>query len=756
MDNQPPNLPPRRIGSAEDKALPPLHPKPKASNSSFFPRDQDAHEPAAIPSSRRATCRSPSPQQPQRKAFHEASLSLLREAPPLTEEAPPLPADAPPIPPKPTPSHIRYPSTEHFTPGYQNVGSSQPSPILSPSSVESHTTSTPTLLLPLKTDTSSLSRRKSRERHTSLPVSMDDEWRPAMPSREPHILSQDNIAERGTRLSIELPPGKDSAFSIDKFTTSYAHLLPTRVIVEQGYFDFERNFGVTTGEVYNLHFIKKVKSVSVSDSNSQRHVLPLNACVEYCLLHDPDGDRERARAGYTYRRAGDIMALKTLPAVVRAKSAYRGGDAASSVEALEMLVVLQVAKKHKFMRNRVLSVFSLTNSTKKALSEECEGNFSTDPYGTKLFLPEIIQHLPNAFPTTALMFVSPDVTHNIPLHLFDEFLVLEGLVESRSIIATTCDLPNSSSPSQCVRNLIEFPVSLPITVTLLDEEEEEEGGGSDDSSASSLFSRTRNIIEGFDPSKVSTYAISVEARKGHEMLGLEVEAPHYQALSSPARRERPVEVEECGTYTLITKDMTMPAHATQDEGNVGEQRYEPAHAGKDDYIGRRKRTVGESGESASAGIASTAEGPTDPERILALEQQMEEVKRTTLALGNGLQGVQTSTEASLVRLEKQLLEISRQLQKLEWMTGGSVDNKFELTPNLLSVDQVGELLDALGLQQYKAIFKEENIDGEVFVNLTDEILESNLYINSPQDRMKLMRVIQGTCAIPVYLIPIKQ
>ena len=107
------------------------------------------------------------------------------------------------------------------------------------------------------------------------------------------------------------------------------------------------------------------------------------------------------------------------------------------------------------------------------------------------------------------------------------------------------------------------------------------------------------------------------------MLGLEVEAPHYQSLSSPARRERPVEVEECGTYTLITKDMTMPAHATQDEGNVGEQRYEPAHAGKDDYIGRRKRTVGENGESASAGIASTAEGPTDPERILALEQQME-------------------------------------------------------------------------------------------------------------------------------------
>lgn len=66
----------------------------------------------------------------------------------------------------------------------------------------------------------------------------------------------------------------------------------------------------------------------------------------------------------------------------------------------------------------------------------------------------------------------------------------------------------------------------------------------------------------------------------------------------------------------------------------------------------------------------------------------QEVRMLTMALKNGLQGVQVSTEASLVRIEKQLLEVSRQLQKLEWMAGGSVDRKFELTPNLLSVDQV--------------------------------------------------------------------
>lgn len=468
---------------------------------------------------------------------------------------------------------------------------------------------------------------------------MDDESCPAMlPPREPYVvLSQD---EKDTRASIEFPPNDEEcrAFSVDKFTTSYSHLLPTRVRVEQGYFDFERNFGVTTGEVYNMHFIKKVRSVSLLDSHSQRHILPLNASVEYSILHDPDGDQERARAGYLYRRAGDIMALKMLPTVVRAKNAYQGGDPTSSVDAYEMLIVLQVTKKHKFMRNRVLSVYSVTHSRKKTLSEECEGNFSTDPYGTKLFLPEILSHLANPFPATALMFISPDVTHSIPLHLFDEPLVLEGLVESRSVIATACDLQKPSSPSSAslqVGNLIEFPVSLPFTVTLLDWEREEEGG-SDDSSSTSLVSRTRHIIDGFDPSKVSTCAISVEARRGHELLGLEVEVPHYQPLSiGGSRREGGEEEEGCGTYAMITKEADSPVRAAREDGNTGERggRVETVIAG-DDFVVRCKEVVDQSsggagsgetggGGTGSGGAASAVTGPMNSERISMLEQQME-------------------------------------------------------------------------------------------------------------------------------------
>ena len=74
--------------------------------------------------------------------------------------------------------------------------------------------------------------------------------------------------------------------------------------------------------------------------------------------------------------------------------------------------------------------------------------------------------------------------------------------------------------------------------------------------------------------------------------------------------------------------------------------------------------------------------------------------------------------------------------------------------NLFFFFQVCNVLDALGLHQYKAIFMEEEITGEVLVNLTNEVLEYDLNITSAQDRLKLMKVIEGRCPFPVYLIPI--
>ena len=489
MEPHRPAVPHRPTG--DEIATPQLPPKPKPMPRVFLPHDEEEAQDRAPP-----TQLPPTPSIPSRDEY-----------------TPPLPPRLSDLPTKPQPVHSKVAGEQTSSPPDSTQYQSPPLPSQFPLSPP------PCGTLPRShrpgANAPSSQLKNHRVRYSSLPTMVSDEQYLPSAKELQQLVQTTGAAVENKRAHESAAPGKGEAFSIETLVTSYANLLPTRVKVEQGYFDFERNFGVTTGEIYNLHFIKKVKSVSVLDTLSQRHTLPLNASVEYCLLHNPDADEERARTGHTYRTVGDIMALKALPTVVRAKTAYRAGDPSSSVDELELLIVLQVTKKHKFLRNRVLSVYSVTCATKKMLSEECEGNFTTDPYGTKLFLPEILQHIENPFPVPALLFISPDVTHNIPIHLFDELLLLEGLVEIKSVIATTaCALPNDPSSG----TLIEFPVTLPFTVTLLD------------STSASLQDRTRDIIDVFDPSSVNTCAISVDPRKGHERLGLVVEVPQYEPL----------------------------------------------------------------------------------------------------------------------------------------------------------------------------------------------------------------------------------
>ncbi len=54
-----------------------------------------------------------------------------------------------------------------------------------------------------------------------------------------------------------------------------------------------------------------------------------------------------------------------------------------------------------------------------------------------------------------------------------------------------------------------------------------------------------------------------------------------------------------------------------------------------------------------------------------------------------------------------------------------------------------QLLDAMQLTQYKEVFKQECIDGEILMELDDDDLQRELGIASKVHRIRLLRVIQG-------------
>ena len=57
---------------------------------------------------------------------------------------------------------------------------------------------------------------------------------------------------------------------------------------------------------------------------------------------------------------------------------------------------------------------------------------------------------------------------------------------------------------------------------------------------------------------------------------------------------------------------------------------------------------------------------------------------------------------------------------------------------------VQQMLDTLQLPQYKEAFAREQVDGEVLLELDDQVLQSELGINSKIHRIRLMKLISGT------------
>lgn len=61
----------------------------------------------------------------------------------------------------------------------------------------------------------------------------------------------------------------------------------------------------------------------------------------------------------------------------------------------------------------------------------------------------------------------------------------------------------------------------------------------------------------------------------------------------------------------------------------------------------------------------------------------------------------------------------------------------------VSLTQVLQMLDKLGLSRYKDIFEAEQITGSLLMELDNDLLEQDLGITTKIHRLKIMRVIDG-------------
>ena len=66
------------------------------------------------------------------------------------------------------------------------------------------------------------------------------------------------------------------------------------------------------------------------------------------------------------------------------------------------------------------------------------------------------------------------------------------------------------------------------------------------------------------------------------------------------------------------------------------------------------------------------------------------------------------------------------------------------------------ILDNLGLAQYKSIFAQEQMSGDLLKHCTDDMLEDDLKVVSKLHRLKLNRVINGKVPLAPLLKPVRK
>ena len=275
--------------------------------------------------------------------------------------------------------------------------------------------------------------------------------------------------------------------TLTKLVEKHQDLFPIRVHVCKGFYGPTERSSVSEGDIYNIHFVKKAKAVIVRDCSKVDYRIALNSSVKFGVLHNPEGNVQKALDGYKYPKVSDIMAMSPLPKAIRATVEFKGTAVDNTVEKNEIYITKEIKPNGN---HRCLVVYSVTKSILKYLFESCEAHFSTKPYDVRLFLPEILEHFPQPFPTTCYLFVNSETSQELPHHLTSSAVTLAGESTDLSLIASSNFEVGAGRPL-----LVEIPIHFDIEVQLIQPK--------DKTDYDQLYKTTNDLMKNLDLSTVA-------------------------------------------------------------------------------------------------------------------------------------------------------------------------------------------------------------------------------------------------------------
>ncbi len=181
---------------------------------------------------------------------------------------------------------------------------------------------------------------------------------------------------------------KENEFSLYDYISFYGAQLPRRVKITRALGKDLNKPTLSTGDVLDLHFVRKMKVIEAVDREGMPFVIPMNSASKMSMLYDPFENEKMAHLGFTFDTVAAIMDLKVPPAVVAAKSAVQGENQNGNLVKGEVLVIHGTVTS---FHGRLLKVMSLSSRTVKHLDENCDAGFTTDPALLKLSPADIYE-----------------------------------------------------------------------------------------------------------------------------------------------------------------------------------------------------------------------------------------------------------------------------------------------------------------------------------------------------------------------------
>ena len=383
-------------------------------------------------------------------------------------------------------------------------------------------------------------------------------------------------ANKSISIGSTKPVYLSESMTLSQLVKKYSKSFPIRIAITTGYFGPTPRLTLSAGDAFNIHFQKCTKVVVIRDAQASPYSVPLNSVLQFGLIQRgvvAKGQTSLSQENLIFERVGDVLALPTLPRVIAATVPWGGEAKKGSVEGGEILIVKQSPKLKILNRGRKsLKVFSVLTRSEKTLPEDCCGHFTISPNRLLLHLPDLMEHVPNLFPSESIIYCNPQNERklkDLPPGFLSRSVTLCKCIKETSLVASSARVNErikepGGNPER--EDLIDIPVddeALQIEVTVID--------SSDSQDTEKLYEDTRFIYERFDPSALKSFkdtgseetyvtqSLFYEAiRPGCEKVGVELEEPSaiYERIPAYIRpaNAAPVGIaKEVNTESAATK-----------------------------------------------------------------------------------------------------------------------------------------------------------------------------------------------------------